>query len=170
MDSAGGDVGIDDRDDIEGNVESEMYVYDDRPFLERISPFDMFVDPDARNPKEMAWIAQRIWRPIQDVQVDGRYLPAARKKVSARGWSRWSNEDGDAREGEQPTKGAKSFCEVVEFYDIKRRTMCTFALDSDDAERRVRLPDQAAPDALRQGPALRDAAQLRGRRPLLPDR
>ena len=70
MDSAGGDVGIDDRDDIEGNVESEMYVYDDRPFLERISPFDMFVDPDARHPKEMCWIAQRIWRPIQDVQVD----------------------------------------------------------------------------------------------------
>ena len=60
-----------------------MNVYDDRPFLERISVFDMFVDPDARHPKEMAWIAQRIWRPIQDVQVDSRYLPAARKKVSA---------------------------------------------------------------------------------------
>jgi len=127
------DVGIDDRDDVEGNVESEMNIEDDRPFLERISIFDMFVDPDARNPKEMAWIAQRIWRPIQDVQVDSRYLPAARKKVSSRGWSRWSNEDGDAREGEQPSKGAKSFCEVIEFYDIKRKTMCTFALDSDDA-------------------------------------
>jgi hypothetical protein len=109
-----------------------MNVDDDRPFVERISIFDMFVDPDARNPKEMAWIAQRVWRPVQDVQVDDRYLPAARKKVSARGWSRWSTGDGDAREGEQPDKGAKSFCEVIEFYDIRRRTMCVFALDSDD--------------------------------------
>jgi len=129
MGNAGGDVGIDDRDDIEGNVESEMNVTDDRPFLERISNFDMFVDPDARNPKEMAWIAQRVWRPVQDVQVDDRYLPAARKKVSARGWSRWSTGDADAREGEQPNKGSKSFCEIIEFYDIRRRTMCTFALD-----------------------------------------
>jgi hypothetical protein len=132
MNSAGGDVGIDDREDVEGNVESEMHIDDDRPFVERISPFDMFVDPDARNPKEMAWIAQRVWRPVQDVQVDDRYLPAARRKVSARGWSRWSTGDGDAREGEQPNKGAKSFCEIIEFYDIRRGTMCVFALDSDD--------------------------------------
>jgi hypothetical protein len=132
MGNAGADVGIDDREDIEGNVESEMYITDDRPFVERISPFDMFVDPDARNPKEMCWIAQRVWRPVQDVQVDDRYLPAARKKVSARGWSRWSTGDADARHGEHPNRGAKSFCEIIEFYDIKRRTMCTFALDSDD--------------------------------------
>ena len=132
QDNAGGDVGIDDREDIEGNVESEMYVYEDRPFIERISIFDMFVDPDARNPKEMCWIAQRVWRPVQDVQVDSRYLPAARKKVSAKGWSRWSTGDGDSRQGEEPNRGVKSFCEIIEFYDIKRRTMCTFALDSDD--------------------------------------
>ena len=133
MNSAGGDVGIDDRDDVEGNVESEMYVYDDRPFVERISLFDMFVDPDARHPKEMCWIAQRVWRPVQDVQVDDRYSPAARRKVSARGWSRWSTGDGDSRQGEEPNKGAKSFCEIIEFYDIKRHTVCTFALDADDA-------------------------------------
>jgi len=131
--NAGADVGIDDRDDIEGNVESEMYIYDDRPFVERISPFDMFVDPDARHPKEMCWIAQRIWRPVQDVQVDSRYDAAARKKVSSTGWSRWSSAgDSDAREGEEPNRGAKSYCEIIEYYDIKLGTMCTFSLDSDD--------------------------------------
>lgn len=129
----GAGYGIDDRDPVDGNVESEMYVYDDRPFLERISLYDMFVDPDARHPKEMCWIAQRTWRPIQDVQVDSRYLPAARKKVSAKSWSRWSSSEGDqdARD-DQPDHGPKSFCEIIEFYDIKRRTVCTFALDSDD--------------------------------------
>ena len=128
----GASYGIDDRDDVDGNVESEMYIYDDRPFLERISIYDMFVDPDARHPKEMCWIAQRTWRPIQDVQVDDRYLPAARKKVSAKSWSRWSSSGGDqdARD-DKPDKGPKSFCEIIEFYDIKRRQVCTFCLDSD---------------------------------------
>ena len=131
----GASFGIDDRDDVDGNVESEMYVYDDRPFLERISPFDMFVDPDARHPKEMCWIAQRIWRPVQDVNVDSRYSQTARKKVSAKTWSRWSSSQGeqDARD-DKPDKGPKSFCEVIEFYDIKRKQVCTFALDADDAD------------------------------------
>jgi hypothetical protein len=128
----GADVGVDDRDDIEGNVESEQYVYEDRPFVERISPYDMFVDPDSRNPKEMCWIAQRIWRPIQDVQVDSRYSATARKKVSARSWSRWSMDDGDARTNDQATpKGTKSFVEIIEFYDIKTQLVSTFCLDSD---------------------------------------
>lgn len=128
----GASYGIDDRDPVDGNVESEMYIYDDRPFLERVSQYDMFVDPDSRHPKEMCWIAQRTWRPIQDVQVDERYSPAARKKVSAKSWSRWSSSEGDqdARD-DKPDKGPKSFCEIIEFYDIKRRTVCTFALDSD---------------------------------------
>jgi hypothetical protein len=128
----GASFGIDDREDVDGNVESEMYVYDDRPFLERVSIFDMFVDPDARHPKEMCWIAQRVWRPIQDVQVDERYLPAARKKVSAKSWSRWSSAEGDAdARDDRPDKGPKSFCEIIEFYDIKRRQVSTFCLDSD---------------------------------------
>ena len=59
--------GIDDREPGPGNFESELHVYDDRPFLERISVFDMFVDPDCRHPKEMRWVAQRTWRALQDV-------------------------------------------------------------------------------------------------------
>lgn len=125
--------GIDDRDDVPGNVESEMYVYDDRPFIERISNFDMFVDPDARHPKEMCWIAQRVWRPVSDVKVDSRYSATARKRVSPKSWSRWTNEDGDGdARTDKPDKGPKSFCEVVEFYDIKRRKVSTFALDGQD--------------------------------------
>ncbi len=125
--------GIDDRDDVPGNVESEMYVNDDRPFLERVSNFDMFVDPDCRHPKEMCWIAQRVWRPVQDVKVDSRYSATARRRVSGKSWSRWStgDGDGDGRDG-GPDKGPKSFVEIIEFYDIKRHKVCTFALDGSD--------------------------------------
>lgn len=129
------DTGIDDRDPIPGNVESELVtVIDDRPFLERISPFDMFVDPDARHPKEMRWIAQRTWRALQDVQVDERYSSTNRKKVTASSRSRWEQQDGRDSDS-RPDKGAIQFCEIIEFYDLKRKTVATFASaggDDDD--------------------------------------
>ncbi len=129
------DVGIDDREDIDGNVESEMMVSDDRPFIERMSPFDMFVDPDARHPKEMAWIAQRVWRPVQNVKVDSRYSPSARQKVNGSMQSRWIAGDGDAdARVEQPDRGSRQYCEVIEFYDIVRGKVSTFALDSEDTD------------------------------------
>lgn len=124
--------GVDDRDDIPGNVESEMYVYDDRPFLERISPFDMFVDPDSRHPKELCWIAQRVWRRLSDVRVDSRYIPAARKKASGRTWNGWDADYMDGRDDDIP--GSPQFCEVIEFYDIRRNKVCTFALDSESLD------------------------------------
>ena len=131
----GDEEGVDDRAPMPGNVETEMIVTDDRPFVERISVFDMFCDPDARHPKEMRWIAQRTWRALQDVKVDSRYAPAARRAVSASSWSRWDSDDGDGRDGwDKPDVGAVSYCEVIEFYDLKRRVVATFAMDGDQAE------------------------------------
>jgi len=137
----GSTEGIDDREPVPGNVESEIHTYDDRPYIERISLFDIYVDPDARRPEEMRWIAQRTWRAMQDVRVDSRYDPKARKAVSANSWSRWDSDDGDGRGGEDlPDKGAISYCEVIEFYDIKRNIVCTFANSGDDSK----APDKSA--------------------------
>lgn len=136
------DEGVDDREPIPGNVESEMTTQsDDRPFLERISPFDMFVDPDARHPKEMRWIAQRVWRPVADVRVDSRYSPTNRQKVSSKSWSRWETQDGDGRAGgsgslinDKPDRGSIGYVEIIEFYDIKRNRVSTFAFDGDESD------------------------------------
>jgi len=95
--------------------------------------FDMFVDPDARHPKEMRWIAQRTWRPVQDVQVDSRYSASVRKRVGGSSWSRWDSDSSDARDGsEKPDQGAIRFAEVIEFYDLRRNKVCTFALTGSD--------------------------------------
>lgn len=126
--------GVDDRDDVPGNSESEMIqVDDDRPFLERISPFDMFVDPDARHPKEMRWIAQRTWRPLADVKVDSRYSATNRKRATGSSWSRWNNEDGDARNPQDKPQSTKTvYAEVIEYYDLKRNEVSTFCRNGDD--------------------------------------
>ena len=127
------DEGIDDREDVPGNTESEMIQEQDRPYVERISPFDMYVDPDARHPKEMRWVAQRTWRLVNDVKADSRYSATNRKKVTGSSWSRWSNQDGDGRRSEdKPTTGRSQYAEIIEFYDIKRKKVSTFARHSGD--------------------------------------
>lgn len=127
--------GIDDRDDVEGNMESEMHVSDDRPFLERISPFDVYVDPDARHPTEMRWIAQRTWRPVNDVRADSRYSATVRKRVTGRAWSRWQDEDSDARDdSERADTGKAKYAEIIEFYDLRRNTMSVFACGTDNTQ------------------------------------
>jgi len=131
---SGDNEGIDDRLPMPGNAETEMTVSDDdRPYVERVSIFDMFVDPDARHPKEMRWIAQRTWRPIQDVRVDSRYDPKARKGVSStsRFVSSNSGDDDGRSNADAADEGALSYCEIIEFYDVKRNEVSTFALDGD---------------------------------------
>ena len=52
-----------DRDVVDSIPTTEMVVLEDQPFVERISPFDMFVDPEATCLDDAKWIAQRIVRP-----------------------------------------------------------------------------------------------------------
>lgn len=157
----GADEGVDDREDVPGNVESELVTSQateyDCPFVERISIFDMFVDPDARHPKEMRWIAQRTWRAVQDVHVDERYSATQRRRVSGSSWSRWTSDDGDGRAGsqlnggaggEKPDSGAVQFAEIIEFYDIKRQQVMTFALDGDGKASGFLIKPEKMPYAL----------------------
>jgi len=138
--------GVDDREDIPGNSETEMSFHsdEDRPYLERISIFDMFVDPDARHPKEMRWIAQRTWRPVSDVKVDSRYSATQRSRASGSTYSRWNYGESDARRsGEHPDKGAVSFCEVIEFYDIRKGKVSTFIADGQGSSKSKNSPPSA---------------------------
>jgi hypothetical protein len=124
------DEGIQDREDVEGNVESETYVYDDRPFAERISPFDMFVDPEARTMDDVCWIAQRIRRPVNDVRVDKRYTNAkVRKDAQPTTGSRFDAADTTSATYNTPSNMPgtdRGFCDVIEFYDLKRKTYAVF--------------------------------------------
>lgn len=123
--------GVDDREATAGNVESEHKVKDDRPFAERISPFDIFVDPDCRNLEEARWIAQRVKRPVADVRVDSRYAPRHRVKAMMTARDRW--EEGQSDElVTDPNSASKGFVDVWEFYDLREGTVCTFIREYED--------------------------------------
>lgn len=138
--------GIDDGTPGEGQVETEMRVVDDRPFIERVSPFDMYVDPDAKSVETVRWVAQRIRRAINDVKVDSRYDKKARSKASATSWKQ-INPNGDNPHEEDNSVG---YCDVIEFYDVKANMVCTFVANSgkrEDDERLFLIPPKKMPYA-----------------------
>jgi hypothetical protein len=122
------DEGIDDREEHDGNVESEMQVRDDRPFAERISVEDIFVDPDCHTVEDMAWICQRIRRPVNDVRVDKRYTNTkVRKEVQPTTSSRFDDDSRSQHEVASSGAKDKGYVDIIEFYDLRRKTYCVFA-------------------------------------------
>lgn len=125
-----------DKEDEDSEVISETTttrIVEDRPFAERISPFDVYVDPDARTPRELRWIAQRIWRPTNLVRHDKRYNKQARDEASTTSVSKYDDERRRATIlSNDETLETSGYIEVIEYYDIERRTMSTFARDGGD--------------------------------------
>lgn len=105
------------------SLETEIVVVEDRPFIERISPYDVFVDPDATTMENAKWIAQRIRRPMIDVKNDTKYNKQARNNSVASSYSKWTTDDGNRN---RPKPDSDAYVDVWEFYDIKRGVMAVF--------------------------------------------
>jgi hypothetical protein len=107
---------------------SETRVVEDRPFVERVSPFDMFVDPDATCIADAKWIAQRVIRPYEEAKRDVRYQPKARKSLKPDTVAQHPERD-DADDGKHDVTA-----KVVlwEFYDLRAETLCVFPETGDD--------------------------------------
>jgi len=118
----------DEGDNSDGSAEANeitptIIVVEDRPFVERVSPFDVFVDPDATSMFDARWIAQRIRRSLKEIKSDKRFSKAARDSISATSWGRY-NDDPSKKKVQDTEEG---YVEIWEFYDIAEKTMCVFA-------------------------------------------
>ena len=110
--------------EIVANVpETVMRVVEDQPFVERISPFDVFVDPEATCMEDAKWIAQRIVRPLDMAKEDKRYKPSARKRLSS------SNIESGVYYHDRDDKSEYVEERVViwEYYDMEGNTLSVYA-------------------------------------------
>ena len=117
-------------EEINANLpETAMMVIEDQPFVERVSPFDIFVDPEATCMDDARWIAQKIMRPLEDAQKDKRYKPSVRKNLDADAGvnsqyaSQYENQRDRILDEDRVT--------IWEFYDIAENTMSVFSENSD---------------------------------------
>lgn len=124
---------VPDNDEIQANLpETMLCIKEDRPFVERVSPFDIFVDPEATCMDDARWICQRLYRPLEDVKRDERYKKSVRMNVEAdmgterddsasRSWFRRTQSE---PENERVT--------IYEWYDIHANTMSVCAEGADE--------------------------------------
>jgi len=121
-DTQGGDTEV--SDDVEGGESTPTsIILEDSPFAERVSPNDVFVDPDATSMHDIRWIAQRIRRPINDVKQDKRYNKTAREQVKVMAISRYAD---DPSRKKIHDKNA-GYAEIWEFYDVASNMMSIFS-------------------------------------------
>lgn len=109
-------------------------VVKDAPKVSRVSPFDMFVDPDTTRLQDARWIAKRSFVPIETARENKLWDAGVRKKLKASVLS-------DARDtvevmsggggADQKSKEA-GFVIVYEFYDLVNEEVCAFAEGCDD--------------------------------------
>lgn len=109
--------------DDENLITPNIIVREDRPFVERVSPFDVYVDPDATSEEDMRWIAQRIRRPLREIKSDKRYNVTARNDISPTTISRHVDEPDRKKTWDE----SHQYADVWEFYDLKAGTMSVFA-------------------------------------------
>lgn len=117
-------------EEIEANVpETNTVVMEDRPYVERVSPFDMYVDPEATCTTDAKWIAQRTVRTLEDVRKDKRYRPGVRKSVKGDTTinSEYLHPEERKRRGSDIDRVT-----VWEYYDLVNGSLCVFAEGSDD--------------------------------------
>lgn len=104
-------------------ADPEFEVVEDRPFVERVSIFDMFVDPEAKTLEEATWIAQRIVKPLGEVRQDKRYRLKGRQTLMPDSqvnpeWVASDSDNLDVNDVKRVT--------LWEFYDLRLGTMCVF--------------------------------------------
>lgn len=100
----------------------------DKPFFERVSPFDVYVDPEATHLKDAQWIAQRVVMPLDVARKDERFSKSARRKLQSDGSLKWFNEDSSSNIPEDHGRVT-----IWEFYDLTRGEVSIFPDQQKDA-------------------------------------
>ena len=117
-------------EDILASIPStKMVVLEDQPFVERISPFDMYVDPEATCLDDAKWIAQRIVRPLSEVKKDKRFNRTVRRNLKGDSGLkvRWNND----LERDQYSDLVDRVT-LYEYYDLENGTLSVCAHEAED--------------------------------------
>lgn len=103
----------------------------DEPFVEYVSPYDIYVPANARRINNTRWIAQRLRLPVAELKANKMFdKKAVADIVPDTGYAeRETLERYEEHEGSLPE--IFSHATVYEFYDMESRTLCVFQLDAE---------------------------------------
>ena len=111
---------------------TQQLVATDEPYLEYVSPYDVYLPANARRINNTRWIAQRMRLPIEELKSNTMFNSKAVEDIKMdTGYSdpttiqQYENTD-------QALPKVFTHATVYEFYDMKNRTLSIFQLDAEE--------------------------------------
>lgn len=110
---------------------TNQLVETDEPFVEYVSPYDIYVPANARRLNSTRWVAQKLRLPVEELKANPLFdKKAVEDIVPDTGYAeRETIERYEDQVGSLPT--IFSHATVYEFYDMDSRTICVFQLDAE---------------------------------------
>jgi len=117
---------------------TESLVIRSEPFVEYVSPYDLFVPINTRRIKDARWVAQRLTLPVDEILANPEYDISEEELVRDTATineadmfqAEWRRQTEDSR-GVYGSSYALDTATIWEFYDMRTRKMMVFQLDND---------------------------------------
>jgi len=110
---------------------NQQLVEQDEPFVEYVSPYDIFLPAEARRMNTARWVVQRLRLPMEEIEANPLFDKEAVKDLNPD--SRLIDNSTMNNYEQQQESLPKVFtqCIVYEFYDMKARTLTVFQKDAE---------------------------------------
>ena len=105
----------------------------DEPYLEYVSPYDVFLPANSRRMNNARWVAQRLRVPLDELRANTNFNKAAVENITADTSYTDPSTYQNYEQQEEALPEAFTHATVYEFYDMKSRTLCVFQIDGAEA-------------------------------------
>ncbi len=112
---------------------TEQMVVEDEPYVEYVSPYDLFLPADARRINTARWVCQRLRLPATEIKENPMFKKSVldELKIDTSFADRTTMDHFEMQDQGLPE--AFQYATIYEFYDMKSRYLCVFQLDSEEA-------------------------------------
>lgn len=118
---------------VEAVALTEQLVEQDEPYVEYVSPYDIFMPADSRRINNARWVCQRLRLPAEEVKSNPLFNKKAIKDLkSDTGYADRATMDHFEMQ-EEGLPEVFQYVTIFEFYDMKSRTLCVFQLEAEES-------------------------------------
>ena len=112
---------------------TQQLVEVDEPYLEYVSPYDMFLPANSRRMNNARWVAQRMRVPMEEVKENPLFNKTALENIKADTGFSDPSTYAQYEQQEEALPAVFTHVTLFEFYDMKSRTLCVFQLGAEEA-------------------------------------
>jgi len=110
---------------------NQQLVEVDEPYVEYVSPYDVFLPANARRMNTSRWVAQRVRLPIAEIQANPMFDKDATENLTPDTGYADPATIAQYEQKEEALPAVFTHATLFEFYDMKSRTLCIFQVDGE---------------------------------------